>query len=61
MGMSAPCGKICFPTSSIARKAMLRVRATPTGRVPVKVYFCRPCKAWHYTTHAIAPQKRKRG
>jgi hypothetical protein len=27
------------------------------GRVPIRVYYCQYCKAWHVTSHKIEPRR----
>ena len=44
------CGKQRFPTKTRAMTAARRVPPDKAGRVPLKAYWCAPCKSWHYSS-----------
>jgi hypothetical protein len=46
----AKCGKQCYPTKESARRAMRRVPPLPSGRMPLRIYWCGKCKAYHFTS-----------
>lgn len=39
-----------FKTEAEARTAMMDVPPKLTGQVPFRVYYCRTCHAFHYTS-----------
>lgn len=51
------CGKNGYPDQASARVALAAIRASNAGKVPVRVYPCDRCDAWHLTSKKVSGKK----
>ncbi|TFC33148.1 hypothetical protein E3O55_04105 [Cryobacterium sp. MDB1-18-2] len=60
--MTAVCTKIKYPTQGAAAHSLRAIVARDAGvkpKIPVAVYICAACQAWHLTSKRPSGAKRK--